>query len=90
MKKKAAHPPKQGAINSCKRTTSERPLILDQIFVIMFAINEISYLPIVWDCWVTMLEVRETDDPVIPVCEATLVKHKQRLKIRTNYVHTVL
>ena len=31
MKKEAAHPPKQGAINSCKRTTSERPLILDQI-----------------------------------------------------------
>ena len=28
MKKEAAHPPKQGAINSCKGTTRERPLIL--------------------------------------------------------------
>ena len=35
MKKEAAHPPKQGAINSCKGTTSECPLILDQIFVLI-------------------------------------------------------
>ena len=28
MKKEAAHPPKQGAINSCKGTTGKRPLIL--------------------------------------------------------------
>jgi hypothetical protein len=37
-----------------------------------------------------MLEIRETDDPVIPVCEATLVQDKQMLKIHTNYVHTIL
>lgn len=44
----------------------------------MFAINESSYLSIVWNCWVTMLEIRETDDPVIPMCEAT--QHNQRLE----------
>ena len=32
MKKEAADPPKQGAINSGKRTTSEGPLVLNQIF----------------------------------------------------------
>ena len=37
-----------------------------------------------------MLEIRKTDDPVIPVREATLVQERQRLKIRTNYVHTIL
>lgn len=37
-----------------------------------------------------MLEIRETDDPVIPMCEATLVQDKQRLKIRTNCVQTIL
>ena len=37
-----------------------------------------------------MLEIRETDDPVIPVCEATLVRHKQMLKLPTNYVQTIL
>ena len=31
MKKEAAHPPKQGAINSCKGTTRERPLILGKV-----------------------------------------------------------
>lgn len=88
MKKEAAHPPKQGAINSCKRTTSERPLILDQLFQIKCPLStKSSYLSIVWDCWVTMLEVRETDDPVVPVCEAT---PKQRPKIHTNYVHTII
>ena len=76
MKKEAAHPPKQGAINSCKRTTSERPLILDQMFVIMLTINKSPYLSIVWDCWVTVLEIRETDNPV-PVCEATLVQRSR-------------
>lgn len=30
MKKEAAHPAKQGAINGCKGTTSECPLVLDE------------------------------------------------------------
>ncbi len=77
MKKEAAHPPKQGTINSCKGTTSERPLILDQIVCeIMFAVNERSYLSIIWDCWITVLEIRKADNPFIFVREAALVRYK--------------
>ena len=48
-----------------------------------------SYLSIVWDCWIAVLEVRKPDDPVVSVCEAAAVQ-RTTLKMRTSYGHTII